>query len=796
MFRCLVCSTSGNRASFITQLHERIAGAPTQSQYVPEYSIGTSDEDLIGLVERRPGLTLEALKAFGAAFWKGEYWLPSFSFNAEGKIIPINLYPWRSIRDAAPVPKAAPNTSHGLVGLNLWDPNLSTVYLCEGHWDPIALYPLVQAGLLPKGNVLGYAGASFPIPTSDPTRFLKLLAGKNIVILPDNDEAGRNGLKSFTTALAEHDFAHQLLSLKSIVWPAGTPNGFDIRDVVRTYNVQRPKDIYSIEEITKAKAKLVTRFEKKEIGQDEYQRLSISLQKHLERTEAWRTQNTPAHGFISANLKRQVIVHKASAIQPIEVSSFSELTDILGSELHTDETWDQILALLIAITLSPRIAGPMLWSFLIGDAGTGKTLLLDLLSASQTHVNTISRFNGLYSGIGKGEGLLGEIRGRCLGIKDFTTLMSNPATLGKILDELRDLFDGTADVHFLNGKHISVRDMRFSMIACTTPAIHKYSDADKGSRFLFIDMSTKIVDGKFHYRRVDKFRLVRSGIDNLVESLSTGVASSANDRCKSAVWGYLEYLTAKLDDPSTIANVIQSLIELDPSFPDWLAALGQWVGAARSIADTGEAKIRQEAEAGTRLGKQFFYLAALLFIVYDEPSLTPEIIDRIKTILKKVAYDTGFGWQQDLMLFLAAKPDSLRATVRTAMGIGSDTTMQRIVTAATLLGIINEQQQAKTAHGRPPYCLSLTEEYYRYAEILGFTTDPDLQSMASEQSNDSPGQTESKSNANAWTQHRANSLPSTPATANRPAESSGVSRQLPSFARSLARRPSSDPIPK
>jgi hypothetical protein len=727
------------------------------------YTIGTTDADLQELASRRPGLTVEALKAFGACKWKGEFWLPSFSYSSEGKCIPINLYPWRVHRDSAPFPKAAPGTSHGLIGLNLWDPSLQTVYLCEGHWDPIALSTLP----LPRGNIIGYAGSSFPVPTSDPTRFLKLLAGKQIVMLPDNDEAGRNGLKALTSALAEHKLAHQIVSFRSINWPAGTPNGFDIRDVVRTHNAEMPKDIKSVEDVLKAQVRLKARFDAKEIAQDEFQRLSISLDKHLQKAEAWKASHTPAHSFITANLKRQIIVAKASTIQPEDITSFEGLLEILRSELHTDETWEQILAALIAITLAPRVYGPnpMLWAFLVGDAGTGKTLLLELLAASAAHIMSLSRFNGLYSGIGKGAGILDDVNGRTLGIKDFTTLLSNPQTLERILGELRDVFDGHADVHFLNGKHINVRDMKFSIIACTTPAIHKYSDADRGARFLFIDMSTRIKDGKFHFRHVDKYALVKGGVGNLVESLSTGSTDNATDRCKAATWGFLEYLTTRLEDASTVANICASVVEADPTFIDWISALGQWVGAARSVADLGVDKIRQEAEAGTRLGKQFFLHAMLIFVVYGE-DFSPEGIQRVKTILLKIGYDTGFGWQQDLMLFLAAKPESLRSDALKAMGVASDTTMQRIVKSAKLLGIVEEASDTASM-GRPASLLSLTPEYANYAEVLGFLADPDLRSLVDE-----------------------------PVVSSRqtPAVSRSISRQLPSFTRSLARRPSSDPI--
>jgi DNA-binding HxlR family transcriptional regulator len=496
--------------------------------------------------------------------------------------------------------------------------------------------------------------------------------------------------------------------------------------------------------------------------------------------DSFKGDITRVSTIIHGALRRQIAASRSAEVQPMECTSYRTLLGILEQDLHVDETWADVFACLLAITISPKVLGPMLWTFLIGESGSGKTTMLDLIAQSSSHVYSLDRFNGFFSGIGKGSGsdIVDSANGRCLGIKDFTAMLSNPGRLEEVLGQFRGIYDGHADVAFLTGKVINLRDVRFSFIGCSTPVIRRCNDSLLGARFLSIDMGTRMnPDGSFDWRKINRMELVRSGLETLVAQLVDGIEAEASPAGKAATWGFLETISAKLEDPSTVARITERLNK--QVFIDWISALGQWTEAARTVVDLSTDKLQQEPGTGTRLAKVFMILSILLTLIFetDGDKSSDEILVKIRNILKKVSYDTAFGWYLDVMIHLAAHPNTVRTELRAAIGASSETQLNRILEGLLALGIITKTRSSPSGMGQPPYLLSLSEEFHNYAFILGLTNEKQIPAPIVTDATDGPTRT---------TVPGARLRPRPDASEG--TESSGQpTRRLPSFTRRLAR---------
>jgi hypothetical protein len=165
---CKSCARSGNPLTFLRQLHE----------------IGSTD-GLEELAAERGLLDVDTLVSWGVVRSPitDEILVPGY--NIEGEI--HSLYRWVRWTDSevAPQKRLYPTPgvheegyAHGLFGVPLFDPNKSTVHLCEGCWDGMAWWEVVGD----EFNVLAIPGAG-----TFRQLWERLLTGKDVVLLFDND---------------------------------------------------------------------------------------------------------------------------------------------------------------------------------------------------------------------------------------------------------------------------------------------------------------------------------------------------------------------------------------------------------------------------------------------------------------------------------------------------------------------------------------------------------------------------------------------------------------------------------
>lgn len=162
-------------------------------------------------------LPVEALQPWGIG-WSGKaYTLPHR--DARGVVVDIRTYRLTSGKRQFISTKGA---RVGLFGAeHLRDRRDVPVYVCEGEWDAIAwTYVLHRAKR--KGVVVGMPGAGV-----FKEEWAAWLRGRDVRVMLDHDEAGRNG-----DALVLKRLRGIASGLRFLHWPADTPDGHDIRDEV------------------------------------------------------------------------------------------------------------------------------------------------------------------------------------------------------------------------------------------------------------------------------------------------------------------------------------------------------------------------------------------------------------------------------------------------------------------------------------------------------------------------------------------------------------------------------------
>ena len=205
IYQCWKCKESGNALTLTRKFYEDL----------PALSPPSAKEFL----SRKKGVSFQTLRSEGVRYEGGYYWFPVQ--NADGKLIALHKYnPQNNIAYSSPKP-----WNCSILGLNQLEGH-NELWIAEGHADYLVMRSVLKGQPI---DLLGTCGSSFS------QSYLHLLDGKSVVLLFDNDEAGRNGVQSVARRLKAS--GNSVESLKCIDWsrltiPSGDiPDKFDIRDL-------------------------------------------------------------------------------------------------------------------------------------------------------------------------------------------------------------------------------------------------------------------------------------------------------------------------------------------------------------------------------------------------------------------------------------------------------------------------------------------------------------------------------------------------------------------------------------
>ena len=256
-WRCWVCSEGsegggGNVYTFLNSFYNKSHDQTPTEAYDELATNRTSDSETLihwGLCK---------------SFTWGDWLVPGY--NAEGKL--NQLYRYTNYGNESrkrlliPTPK---KLGHGLHGVNLYDPNCDTVWLCEGPWDAMALWETLRQakegpnGLVRTGNpassyLEGVSVLAQPGIETFNEAWMPLFSGKHVIVAFDNDHpkehpkqpgvmldpAGWTAAKKVVgklTALANPPSEVSVLRWGKLNggpfgYNVGLPHGMDVRDFI------------------------------------------------------------------------------------------------------------------------------------------------------------------------------------------------------------------------------------------------------------------------------------------------------------------------------------------------------------------------------------------------------------------------------------------------------------------------------------------------------------------------------------------------------------------------------------
>ncbi len=517
------------------------------------------------------GLPVDAFRSWPFGWDGNRYLLPIQ--NSKGRTIDIRTY------RLGHKLLSTPTASTGLLGareLVVPEKLRARVYICEGEWDAVALNWLLLRSN-EEGVVVGVPGAG-----TFKDAWVPLFAGRDVVVLYDNDDAGKAGeltvLSKLTGTVNRLQFVH---------WPDNTAQGYDVRDFVKKFAVQTGETKTAWAQLQKFFA-----------GHPRNQKV------------------LPAGGGDQPG--RQGGDAPAPVLKPI---STNELIAGYSKWLHLSN-FDALVVQYGAI-LANRLGGDPIWLFLVAPPGGMKSeLLMSLAKAQGVHALSSLTPHTLISGASWKEGqdpsLLPQLQGKMLIIKDFTTILTMQHTVrDEIFGVLRDVYDGNTEKVFGNGIRRKYQ-VRFGILAGVTPAIEVFNVMHQslGERFL------KFRIGGNWDQKNEEDKILRA-LNNI------GKEDLMRDDLQRGPNRFMANLPAM--DP---------IPEIPDAFKMRIVHLAKFSARLRGVVErdkySGAVLYKPSSEVGTRIAKQMAKLGQGIACFLGKPGVDMEVY----RLLRRVALDT------------------------------------------------------------------------------------------------------------------------------------------------------------
>lgn len=528
VWRCVTCPGQGNVQGFLREVAVRNAQAAQVS-------------NLRRLANNRGGLDVRTLRAWGVGTSGDGFTYPAFILQEDGSPAVADVRRYK--------PGGKPySTSGGHAGLmtacKAGAPALTgsrVVWLCEGEWDGMALWrALREAGI--QDDVFAVPGA-----TTLPQKAVGFLSGKDVVLLYDNDHAGKAGTERAWSKLAGY-----AASLRRIVWPEGLPDGYDIRDLWM--------------EVRDGK------------------RLHLSIVEKL-------TGDAP-EGIVKAGVQAQVASAQDKIDPDAEGASPRDTLKAYRKWLEIDQP--DMLDVVFGTVLANRMDIDPLWLFVVAPPGGGKSeILMSLSACPMVHCSTGLTSHTLISGFnfgGADPSLLPKLLGRTWIVKDFTTVLAlNQLARDEIFSVLRDAYDGRVEKPFGNGV-MRRYEGRFGIVAGVTGKIDSVTtqNAVLGERFI-----------RWRSRHRGKVMVGSDVIMKAMENL-TGETEMREDLRKAAR-KVLDREVRREHYP----KIPRWFMERTKELAQWVASMRGVVERDRYAGSTSVIMAKPSVEVATRLAKQF-----------------------------------------------------------------------------------------------------------------------------------------------------------------------------------------------
>lgn len=581
LYHCKLCNEKGNFFSFLAHRVKELADWTTAADFsaIEEYrGFDSSSNYAAGLAAL--GIVVEHSETGDEDRW----FCPAYSHGGSLS----NIYEFRLCEGETKERWAScANCDNQLLSATgPIDPS-KPVYICEGVWDVPAFFAW-SARMGKSCNVLGVTGAD-----TWNASWSELLQDCDVVLLYDNDDAGRRGMSRVCELIAPY-----VRSLRFIEWPHDKEAGWDVSN--------------------------------------EYALVGRAHARAWKALHGWLRNYD---GSIGAESGRTPVYASPLPELPALDKPRTKFAQVLEdySVFHVDQNTKDALWIMAAVIYSVRLPGDPLWAFFVAPPGSGKTLLTSAATRSpytisQSALSAKSLVSGFQAQDGADVSLLPRLTGRALIVKDYTEVLSMPfIDQEELFGVLRGAYDGSVVKHFGNGRVCNYQNCHFSMIAAVTDRIHASNRAALGERFLKFSMIRDFnYDPREHIRRA--IRATDDFKDNLL-----WLQASMNS--------FLEHLFQGPAEPPPV----------DEETEEKFISLAQLVANMRAAVDRGfrgELSCRPRPEIGTRLAKQLIKLARCLAIVNGERTIKADVF----RLVQAVALDTAYGWSLDIVKAIMLLP--------------------------------------------------------------------------------------------------------------------------------------------
>jgi len=640
-WHCKRCDKSGNARTLITNIWQQNYDSTEQHHY-----------DFLSKVRGIPSIIFQECGwAFDAA--NNRWLVPYFTYDPEkGEWSDFlnNLgyfYPYSTSGDRFTIKKS------GALPLYLYNPgwhNLppsTTTVICEGEWDTLA-----YMALNPDSTelILGKAGAGF-----NKSYMRTLSKTERVILLLDNDSAGRAQTASATEIIAESVPSIFGIDWDLVEWPADyTGKKKDIRDLYTG------------------------------VGMQAYSKIERALVKSDTSTTTPVNKTSPSGA-----------VYQTSLADFKQVESFDNYLATAKSFLYmTDET-AEAMAATIGITNSIIIPGEPLWAFLIGPPASGKTTFIDSFGGNNERFDNLSKISAkaLVSGWRDDDGsepsYLAKLKDKTLFVKDFTvTLTDSQDSQREVFGLLTDIFDGYVKIPYGNNQVREFYDLYFNMVAGVTDIVHSHSAASIGERFLRID---------FLGRNYKARQFASAALANFGKSKPQKEALTKN------TLGFVNYLKS-----------MPFPMEIPAEYHDPIIDLAEFIATIRTKVESDRLegiKYRPRTELPSRLSLQLAKLFVSVRTVYNlDPNKEESTINASRLafdVVKKVAFDTCYGFSLDLVKAIHLNPSATRDILAAKANIHQQKAY-RILDDLITTGVITKSNgQAGVKGGRPAHLYSI-----------------------------------------------------------------------------------------
>ena len=617
---CKKCGESGNPLTFLRKLH---AAGTVKGEAQLARDRGLLKEDTIaawGMV-RSPST--------------GEWLLPGY--GAAGEITTLYRYT-RDPKEKRSYFAATASMKHGLYGVGQYDKKCSTVYLCEGLWDGMALSEVLASA---KEDGDGYSLTSNPaaslladacvlaVPSCSvfSEEWSPLFAGRRVVLCYDSDHPVEHPPGSGRVTRAGWDGARRAAlklsqatdppsSIEVLKWgeeghDPDRKSGYDLRD-------------YFQEAGPTASARVAA------LGE-----LLARVEPIPEDWAPGRTEGAKKSG--------------GTTVQLVECGRWEDLVRQWKKALNWTEGLDRALSVMLASIMSTDMIGDQLWVRVISPPSTGKTQLCNGVGTARKRVRSVGNFTGLHSGFqtdAAGEedhSLLSQIKGQTLVVKDGDTILKNP-NRERLLGQVRDAYDMNCAVAYGNRVKREYVNHRFTFILAGTEALMEMDSAELGARFVDCVVMNGI-DGEM------ETDVNRRGFYRILNNRATSASESAYTtddpeilKATAMTGGYVEYLRERANDilaEIDVSDVEEVQLDID--------AMAKFIAFSRARPSKTQAEAVTR-EMSARLNSQLTKLALCVAGVLGRKTIDGEVMRRVR----QCALDTARGQTLNMLRLMHA----------------------------------------------------------------------------------------------------------------------------------------------